>query len=461
MVALIDLTIVVVYLLGLVIFGYLIGKKENLEEFFVNKRKTKLLLLIFATISSSVGAGTIIGTAVVSYESGIGVGILFAIATMVGSLVVGILAPKIKKFGDRHRAYTLGDFFAHRYSKTTASLVALIILVSVFFAISVQFLAIGSLLSVITGFSMAIALIIAGAVTIFYITFAGIKGDFLTDAIQFWLILILFIILVPLALVKLGGITSLSTLPKSHFSLFTYGGPLFFFGGLLFGIPLALVSMDVWQRVYAAIDQKTARKAYYISAFTLPIFYMLATLLGLIAAVLIPGIDSDLALFTLMKETLPVGLLGLGAAGLLAVVMSTLDSQLVMLSATITKDFYKRLFNPKVSEDVMLKIGRVSSFTIGILALLVAYLVQNIIQLIIVSITVILIFSPALIGGFFWKRATAKAAFFSILIGFITVVMSIPFLEQTAFLPGVTLSAITFVLVPFLTKHSGSENKIS
>lgn len=450
----IDLIIIFAYLIGILIFSYFIGKKQTLEGFFVNNRGTRLWLLTFATISSSVGAGTVIGTAAVTYESGIGVGILFAIGTLLGSLVVGLLAPKIKKFGDKHKAHTLGDFFAHRYSKETATLVALIISISVFFAMSVQFLAVSSMLTVITDLNLLTSLIIAGLVTILYVSFAGIKGDFYTDAVQFWLILLLFILLVPLSLNEMGGITSLSTLPESYFNLFTYGGPLFFFGGLLFGVPLALVSMDVWQRIYSATDQKTARKAYYIAAFSLPVFYLLSTLLGLMAAVLVPGIDSDESLFTLMKETLPVGLLGIGAAGLLAVNMSTLDSQLVMLSATITKDFYKRLLNPKVSQQTMLKIGRTSSLLIGFLALMVAYLVQNIVQLIIVSITVILIFSPALIGGFFWKRANARAAFLSILLGFITVAIAIPFLKQNAFLPGVALSIVTFVFVSYLKKNA-------
>ena len=61
-------------------------------------------------------------------------------------------------------------------------------------------------------------------------------GHFYTDFIQFWIMLLIFIILVPLGLMHIGGISAFSKLTETHFNLFTYGGPTLFFGAILLGI---------------------------------------------------------------------------------------------------------------------------------------------------------------------------------------------------------------------------------
>ncbi len=454
----IDLAIVAGYLVVMLVIGFLASRKQDLEGYFVNNRRTKLWMLFTATIATSVGAGLVIGVSSLSYQYGIGMGVAFFIAELLGWLLVAFFAAKIKAFGDRTKALTLGDFFEARYTKytrlTAASLLALI----TFMWMAVQFVAMGNLVAVLTGLDFRIGLIAAAIVTIVYVSLGGIRSDFFTDAIQFWIMLIIFVMLIPLGLSHIGGISALAALPSSYFSLFTFGGPTLFFGALLLGIPFSLVAMDVWQRIYSAADAKTARKSLILAAFIYPLFFVAATIIGLLAAVAFTGVNGDLALFKLMEVTLPTGLLGIGMVSLLAVVMSTVDSQIVSLSAIVTKDFYKRLIKPSATSEQMLKIGRLVGLGSGIIALIIAYLFPNIIELIIYGTTITLISAPAIIGGFIWKRATAKAAMSSILIGLVAAFSTIPFLKEKAVVPAILTSIIVFVVVSLITKHSAAEN---
>lgn len=454
----VDLAIVAGYLVILLLIGFFVSRKQDMEGYFVNNRKTKTLMLLTATISTSIGAGAIIGIVSVSYQSGIGMGIAFFTAILLGWLLVAFLAKKIKTFGDKKKALTLGDFYAERYSKHTRITVASILVVVTFIWMAVQFVAMGNMLSVLTGLNFKIALFVAAVVTITYVTFGGIRSDFYTDSIQFWIMLLVFIMLIPLGLSHIGGISALSSLPSSHFGLFTFAGPVVFFGAMLLGIVNALVGMEVWQRIYSATNEKTAKKSLLLAAAINPLFYLAATLLGLIAAVAFTGIHGDTALFKLMEITLPVGLLGIGMVSLLAVLMSSLDSSIVKLSAIIAKDFYKTLIKPAATTKEMLKLGRLVGFGAGIIALIIAYISPNIIQLAIYALTLSLVFAPTLLGGFFWKRATAKAAIWSIIIGFTTALILIPLFKEQAFVPAMATSAIIFVVLSYSTKHSTTEN---
>ena len=458
MASFIDKAIVFGYLALMILIGFLVSRKEDLEGYYVNNRRTKTLMLLTATIATSVGAGTVIVTSSLSYQYGIGIGIAFSVSILLGWLAVAIFAKKIKAFGDKTKALTTGDFYAARYSKQTRIAVASITGIVTFLWIAIQFVVVGNMFSVLTGLNFGIALLITAGVTIVYVSMGGIRSDFYTDAIQFWIMLLIFIMLIPFGLSHIGGINALETLPQSHFNLFAFGGPMFFFAVLLLGIPYLLVAMDTWQRIYSATDGKTAKKSLILATAINPVFYAAATMIGLIAAVAFKGINGDIALFKLMEITLPTGLLGIGMVSVLAVVMSTLDSTIVILSAIVTKDFYKTLLKPNATSQEMLRLGRFVSFGGGLVALTIAYLLPNIIQLAIIGSTFLLIFAPAMLGGFFWKRATAKAALLSILVGFGTALTLIPLLKEQAVLPVVVVSTVVFVAMSYLTKHSATEN---
>jgi SSS family solute:Na+ symporter len=262
----------------------------------------------------------------------------------------------------------------------------------------------------------------------------------------------------PLSLIKIGGFDAFATLPPKYFNPFSFGGPEFFFGGIIFGIPFMLVSMEIWQRIYASTDPQSAKKVFLLSGLINAPFLIFPAFLGISAALLYPNLDRDLALFNLMKDLLPSGILGLGFVGLLAAVMSTADSLILVGSATILKDFYISIINPQATEKQMLFLGRVFTLLFGLAGLTIAYAIPDIVQLQLIGAFTLLIFAPSVIGGLIWKKTTSKASFLSVMSGFLVTIILIPTLPKTAFIPGFLVSLITLIIVSYLTKHSPTEN---
>ena len=152
---------------------------------------------------------------------------------------------------------------------------------------------------------------------------------------------------------------------------------------------------------------------------------------------------------------LPAGLLGLCVAAFLSALMSTADSMLMVASTVILKDFYPLLQKNAPARHI--KQSRIITFFIGIVGLAIALLVPNIFNLIVMAISYLSILLCSIIGGFFWKRANSRAAFYSITSGFIFALILIFKIPRFAFIPAILLSIIIFISFSFIFKHSPEE----
>ena len=198
-------------------------------------------------------------------------------------------------------------------------------------------------------------------------------------------------------------------------------------------------------------NRERSKKVYLWSALLLVIFFYTRYFTWLDCLQGSSGINPDFALFELMKQGLPTGFMGLGIAGILAAAMSTIDSIILVGSATILKDIHKTFINPNLTEKQMLRLGRIYTFFYGLLGLIAAYLIPHIIKLQIISGSALLVLSPAAIGGFIWKKSTAKASFWSILTGIIVTFSLYPLMPTLSFIPGTLTSLVLFIIISKLT----------
>lgn len=456
----IDIIIVALYLIGLFTWAIQLGIRETTEDFLILSRKAPFFLVLFSVVSSWVGTGTTVATAASGYDVGISLGLTAACGGLVGVLVAAWFAPRLKWFGDKFKAHTIGDFFLVRYSNNSQTFASGLILLVYILLTSAQFVGMTTLLSVWTGIEFNVLVWFAAISTIIYTAFAGIKSDFYTDVIHFFVMfIVLFFVLFPVTLSHLGGFVHLKALPNTFFNPFQYGGISFFIAGILFGGGSVFVTMEIWQRIYASTTAKTARYALAFSVIIIIWAYLISTFFGMSMHILKPGIvNRDQTLFILMKDYLPTGLLGLGLAGFLAIFVSTVNTTIMVASATLTKDFYKMKFQKHASEKQVLIFGRVATLICGSLGLLIAILFPNLVVLSVNSLFTLLILVPPIIGGFFWKKATSKGAMYSILFGGLTLIIFFFIKPETAFVPGFFVSMLTFVFVSIISSHGKEEN---
>lgn len=144
----------------------------------------------------------------------------------------------------------------------------------------------------------------------------------------------------------------------------------------------------------------------------------------LVAAVLFPDVaNSNEILTTFVVELFPPGLKGLVLVGILAAVMSTADICILTVSANVTQDVYLRYINPHMSHQRMLRLGMLASVGVGVLAMLMAWKMQDIIGILLLGFTIngAALFLPTMVA-MYAKRIDTSAAFWSILLSLITVI---------------------------------------
>jgi solute:Na+ symporter, SSS family len=457
----IDLIIVSAYLIGLFGWAIYIGLGETAEDFLIFSRRAPFILVLFSIVSTWVGVGTTVVTAASAYETGISLGLTACIGGICGAIGAAVYAPQLKAFGDKYNAHTIGDFFRIRYGRISALAAGILILTVYLLLTAAQLVGMASLLSVWTGKAFEIIIIFAAVSTVIYTAFAGIKSDFYTDGVHFLVMfIVIFLMLLPISLHAMGGVRNFAQLPSTFFNPLAYGGVAFFIAGILFGGASVFVTMELWQRIYASSSGRAARWALGISILLIVAFYAVSTLLGLCAKILLPSLDNkDHALFALMKTYLPAGWLGLGLAGFIAVFLSTLNSMIMVASATLTKDLWFN-WTPEKNRNSrnILIVGRLATFLCGTLGLLIALALPDLVALSVNGMFMLLILLPAVIGGLFLKRPTACAASCSVIGGIAVTLLFLTFSPNTAFVPGFLASLIVYVIASFATVHSTSEN---
>jgi SSS family solute:Na+ symporter len=455
----IDLFIVVTYVAGLFTFGMWVGLRETTEDYLIVSRRASFTLVLFSIVSTWVGVGTTVATAASAYEKGISLGITGAAGGLVGVLVAGLVAPRIKAFGDKYQAHTIGDFVGLRFGAPSKYLASGLIVIVYLLLCAAQFIGLMGLLTVWGNVALKWAVIGAGVATVIYTAFAGIKSDFYTDGVHFVVLTtVLFLVMLPITWKAGGGAPALRTLPKSTWNPFAYGGVGFFIAGLLFGVAGVFVTMEIWQRIFASTSAKTARMALISSGVMIVTFYTLSTFLGLFARLIVPNLaNRDHALFELMQHILPRGILGLGLAAFFGIFISTANSMIMVGAASLTKDVYLSRLRPSASEHELLWAARAITFVVGGVGLTLAVWIHDLVALAVNSLFVLLVLLPSVLGGFFWRRSTSKAAFWSMASGALVVALLTPRYPNEAFAPGFFVSAVVFIVLTLLTKHDPSE----
>jgi SSS family solute:Na+ symporter len=459
--ATIDIAIVGIYLLFLFFWAIYIGIGETAQDFLIFSRRAPFILVLFSIVSTWVGVGTTVVTAASAYDTGISLGLTACLGGVLGAIGAALFAPRLKAFGDEFNAHTIGDFFRVRYSNFSCFAAGFLILIVYLLLTAAQLVGIASLLSVWTGNTFRIVIIFAAFSTVVYTAFAGIKSDFYTDVIHtIVMFLVIFLLLLPITLYKIGDIDKFLQLPKRYFDPFAYGGPAFFVAGLIFGGCSVFVTMELWQRVYASSSGRSARIALGTAIIVIVLFYVVSTILGMTAKILLPSIPNrDYALFELMNIYLPKGILGLGLAGFIAVFLSTLNSTLMVSAATLTKDFWFGIFGKSSNnQKMLLLVGRMATIVCGLIGLGIAFVLPDLVALSVNGMFMLLVLLPAIAGGFMWKRATAAAAIISIVSGIIVTITFFPVNPDIAFVPGFIASLGAFIICSYITSHSEEEN---
>jgi SSS family solute:Na+ symporter len=300
----------------------------------------------------------------------------------------------------------------------------------------------------------------------------GLKAVIYTDTVQ-WLILLVGLILVtiPVALWgELGGIAELRReLPPEFFSL-TNVDAVTLVNWLVTIIPIWLVGMTLYQRMYACRSVADARRAWYIAGLLeYPVMAFMGVFLGMCGRVMFPEVESEMGLPLLIKTALPVGVTGIVIASYFSAIMSTADSCLMASSGNLVNDVLRRYWLKDLSAALEIRLSQLATLLIGISAAVLASQFEKVLGVILMAYAFMVsgLFMPTL-GAFFWPRGTSQAAFWSMLSGGgLTLALLLKLISLPAGLAavgldpvcyGMALSAVTYVSLSLLFPAGGDRD---
>jgi len=447
------------------------SEKNKYDSFLAADRNMNLLQTTSSAAATDIGGGFSIAMGGLGFTLGVSGSWMIAVSGLSIVMVSFLMVPKVKRWSDRVKGLTTGDLFAARFDRKTGTLAAVVIGLSWFTFVGGQIIAGGKLLQVTLNMNLTVAVLVSGAVILAYTTMGGLKAVIYTDVFQMLVLMIgIVFIAVPIGLIEVGGWSAMaqqfsSSDSTKHLLDWSAVGWRQMLGWFFAIFPVWFISIAAMQRIVAARDVKTAQRGFFLTGIPIewPLFAIGSTMIGLFARYLIPDLtDPELATPMIIMQLLPAGIAGLVIAAYIAAVMSSADSCLMGPVAIFTNDIYKRYIKPNSSELHLVRVARYATLILGILAIVTAYLIPNVLDLILYAYTFgsAGIFFPML-GLLFWKKTTAKGAFWSMLLGgssaVIYSIIGEPFGFAASYL-GWIIGLPTLVIVSLMSDHSPEEN---
>ena len=470
-----DYVAMLTYFLVLIWIGVSVvrsrNEKNKYDSFLAADRNMNLLQTTSSAAATDIGGGFSIAMGGLGFTLGVSGSWMIAVSGLSIVMVSFLMVPKVKRWSDKVKGLTTGDLFAARFDRKTGTLAAVVIGLSWFTFVGGQIIAGGKLLQVTLNMNLTVAVLVSGAVILAYTIMGGLKAVIYTDVFQMLVLMIgIVFIAVPIGLIEVGGWSAMaqqfsSSDSTKHLLDWSAVGWRQMLGWFFAIFPVWFISIAAMQRIIAARDVKTAQRGFFLTGIPIewPLFAIGSTMIGLFARYLIPDLtDPELATPMIIMQLLPAGIAGLVIAAYIAAVMSSADSCLMGPVAIFTNDIYKRYIKPDSSELHLVRVARYATLILGILAIVTAYLIPNVLDLILYAYTFgsAGIFFPML-GLLFWKKTTAKGAFWSMLLGgssaVIYSIIGEPFGFAASYL-GWIIGLPTLVIVSLLSDHSPEEN---
>lgn len=458
------LFIVLLYMAVMLFIGWWCNKFyiKGMTDFLLAGRRLGIVLCSFTLAATHFGGGCIFTGGEYGFNSGIS-GVWYAASCGIGLLLLGFLtAYKFRSLS----LYTVPDYLARRYGKKSIRAIsALISTIALTGLVGACTLASKTAFTTL-GVDGNIGFYISAFVFIAYTATGGLWAATLTDFVQLIIAAVGVIAAAIIVLVKTGGWTGLTGMlvtqgvdPNTYFSL-TGIGPQMILWILLPTVMYTLIGQDFYQRLFAAKDAKTSRNAGIIAGLILLVMSIPPVIMGMGA--------HGLGGVTVATESIPwviqnlmhpiIG--GIVLAAILAAIMSSADSLLTAATSHVIKDFWIELFHVNAidEEKKLLRISRIATVIVGIVAIFIAMIAPSLITIIIWSYTLYTtaVFVPV-IGGVLWKRATGAGALAALIGGIIVTVIGIgtgiKILGFPVEIYGALVSLVIFILVSLCTKQ--------
>lgn len=420
----IDQVIVLIYLFVVLLIGLMSGKNtSNLEDYAIGKRNFSNSVLtagIAATMIAASGTAGLVGKI---YHTGLICALSYFGIVISRMIVAFVIAPKMSKFLG---LISSGDILEKLYGSKAKILIGLFTLVEGSLLSAAQILATYQAGQILFGLTKESSAIITTAIIVAYCFRGGIRSVNATDVFQFAIMIIAMPIVAFIAIEKIGGvpifITTLNE-KKLLFDSFINGDYLKHLA-IFASLALTCVFPLTIQRMLMAKNHEQIKTTFFINSLITIFFYTALSVIGLAAPILLANIDSNFALPIIIHEILPVGIKGLVIAGLIAIFMSSADSDMNISAIALTQDFLKPILKDKLTDKMAFLITRSSFLFIGFFATIVALYYSNALDILFLVMTISnSVYFPGLFLGILGFKPSPRSFWFGAFAGALTAII--------------------------------------
>ncbi len=432
---------IAIYLLLLIGIGiYFSRKRLNSSDYFLGGDKLSGWVLAFSERATAESAYMFLGAVGFIYLAGLS-GIWLLSGMFLGVIFSWVfLSKKFMNERKKYGVFTLPDYFAAKYPKhgTIIRLLSAIIMGAFsLFYIAGQFSGTGKTLYSISGINITFGTIVVAIIIIAYACMGGFMSVVWTDAVQSALMVLAFIIVPIAAFIEIqnndlsisaslasmdngadqwfGGISGLAlgAMLLTNFS---------WFFGFLGGQP------QLSTRFMAIKSEQELKTAKWVAYIWTIIVYVGAFLVGIFGSVLYKQgtiADSEMILPYMVSHLLPPWIAGIIFAAILAAIMSTASSQLLVVTTSVSEDIIHKSMGKKLNERTIVAISRITVIVGGILGIIISLLSDSFVGGVVgfawagigntFSVVVLLIF--------FWKKTSGIGVIATIITGFISAII--------------------------------------
>ncbi len=232
----------------------------------------------------------------------------------------------------------------------------------------VRLYALGIFVKAATGMSLESSILICGLIVALYTIAGGLWAVVITDVVQFVILIVATLILVPLTIKAAGGMQNLVNTIPEHFEWFNgnKGTPLYI---MVYYLMILIKFSGNWtfiQRFYSVRDEKAGKKQALLTAAFFFIFPIIFLFPSIAAKAIIPNLENpEMAYVSVCLKVLPQGIMGLMVAAMFAATMSVLSGEYNVTAGVLTKDIYQRLFKKDAKDKELLWVGRIMTLFLG------------------------------------------------------------------------------------------------
>lgn len=468
-----------VVMLGIGVYAYR-KSTSDVHAYMLGGRSLSPKVTALSAGASDMSGWMLMGVPGAMFVSGLS-SVWIAVGLVIGAFLNYLLvAPRLRTYTElAGNAITIPDYFENRFQDTSRLLrVISSVVIIVFFTLytSSGVVAGGKLFESSFGLNYELGLYITAGVVVAYTLFGGFLAVSLTDFVQGCIMFVSLVLVPVVVLMTVGADTSFALLTEQPYSLLALfvdastGDTLTFVG---------ITSLMAWGLGYFGQPHIIVRFMAIRDVRELPVArrigmsWMIISLLGAMATGLfgyayvkqqsVAMADPETIFIYLSQVLFHPLIAGFLLAAILAAIMSTISSQLLVTSSSLTSDVYQAFVRRDATQRELVAVGRVSVFAVALVAVLLAYDRQSTILSLVSNAWAGFgsAFGPVILFSLFWKRMTRAAAISGILVGAITVLcwIYIPVNDNGATLsqwmyeivPGFILCSMTIVIVSRLS----------